>query len=294
MRPELLMPVKKQATPQIVQDVLALAEVHLRLEAIEPWTELELALAYDWAVRVHLGASDNPVKQRPKPSFVEAAEKAEASRSPLRSTLGQGLHTRKTMLAIIASHGTSGATAKLIMTELEARDLHVSRETVQRWLRTAEHDNLIELHTYGRWRMRAPVAGTEPAPRFPDREHIVNLNAQGAARLRAWLARPNGSLTEGRAAFESVSGGGIMVRTRPYQVDEQLCDRILELLRGSGLVGLSPHRIAVTTEVGREAVMTALRALRAAGEAENYGYGAWRSTVKQPLHARDYEEGVGW
>lgn len=35
-------------------------------------TRLELLLAYDWAIRVHLRAGDNTtVRLRPRPSFVE-------------------------------------------------------------------------------------------------------------------------------------------------------------------------------------------------------------------------------
>ena len=50
-----------------------------------------------------------------------------------------------------------------------------------------------------------------------DREHIVDLNAAEVARLREWLARPNGSHGRGRVHFNAVEGGGVMVRTHPYR-----------------------------------------------------------------------------
>jgi hypothetical protein len=60
------------------------------------------------------------------------------------------------------------------------------------------------------------------------------------------------------------------------------------------MIGLSPARLGALAGRDRDDVMAALRMLRAAGEAENHGFGVWRSTVRQPLHAREHEEGVGW
>jgi hypothetical protein len=50
-----------------------------------------------------------------------------------------------------------------------------------------------------------------------DRDHHVQLNATQTADLREWLARPSGSLSDGgRLTVDAVSGGGVLVRTRPY------------------------------------------------------------------------------
>jgi hypothetical protein len=74
MRPELI---TSNAKPDAgtVRAVFQLVEVTADQGAVETWTELELALAFDWAMREHLAASGNPVKRRDKPSFVTAAEK---------------------------------------------------------------------------------------------------------------------------------------------------------------------------------------------------------------------------
>jgi hypothetical protein len=53
-------------------------------------------------------------------------------------------------------------------------------------------------------------------PEAQDHEHVTELNPGGTDKLRAWLARPRGSLSMGRVTFEAVAGGGILVRTRPY------------------------------------------------------------------------------
>lgn len=39
------------------------------LQDVESWTWNERAMAYDWAWRIHLRASDNPVRRRPRPTF---------------------------------------------------------------------------------------------------------------------------------------------------------------------------------------------------------------------------------
>lgn len=60
-------------TPEIVGDMLLLAAVDIPPHIIAVWTPNELALAYDWAAREHLSASDNSVRRRPKPWFIIAA-----------------------------------------------------------------------------------------------------------------------------------------------------------------------------------------------------------------------------
>lgn len=57
-----------------------------------------------------------------------------------------------------------------------------------------------------------------------DREHIVRLNATQAADLAQWLARPSGSMGDGHRLTLDASGGGVLVRTRPFahQADSQL------------------------------------------------------------------------
>lgn len=48
------------------------------------------------------------------------------------------------------------------------------------------------------------------------REHIVQLNPDQRQSLQTWLKHPNGSLRLGRACFEAVQGGGILIRTDAY------------------------------------------------------------------------------
>lgn len=51
---------------------------------------------------------------------------------------------------------------------------------------------------------------------LPDREHIVQLNADERESLRKFLEQPNGSWSARRATVEAVVGGGILIRTKPY------------------------------------------------------------------------------
>ena len=60
---------------------------------------------------------------------------------------------------------------------------------------------------------------------FPDREHIVEVSLADTQKLREWLVRPNGSFPAGnRATLESVVGGSIWIRTRPYRYLERRRD----------------------------------------------------------------------
>ena len=55
----------------------------------------------------------------------------------------------------------------------------------------------------------------------PDREHLVQLNANQVEILRGWLEWPNGSLRiNDRLVLNAVVGGGILVRTDPYRYPE--------------------------------------------------------------------------
>jgi hypothetical protein len=67
-----------ELTAEIVADVLSLIGERAALypSAIAEWTRLELLLAYDWAIREHLAASDNPVRRRDRPRFLDTAGSA--------------------------------------------------------------------------------------------------------------------------------------------------------------------------------------------------------------------------
>jgi hypothetical protein len=90
---QLMEPSIGERTPSMVSAMLALASVQIDAEAMEYWTPIELALAFDWAAREHLIASDNEgIEQRPKPNFVRwAAEVQEVASTVegLRQTPGE-------------------------------------------------------------------------------------------------------------------------------------------------------------------------------------------------------------
>lgn len=68
-RPE-FMANPRALSAESVQLVLGLVNVQVPLRHIHQWCWTERLVAVDYAVRVHLRASDNPVKLRPLPSFV--------------------------------------------------------------------------------------------------------------------------------------------------------------------------------------------------------------------------------
>jgi hypothetical protein len=59
-----------------VSAVLGLVSVDIGPEWIIRWTDNEKIMAYDWAMREHLSASDNPVRRRPKPYLIIDTENA--------------------------------------------------------------------------------------------------------------------------------------------------------------------------------------------------------------------------
>lgn len=71
---------------ETVNDMLSLVGYRLRRTngATLAWTANELLVAYDWAAREHLNASDNPVRRRPRPAgIVEALPAATSGTSAL-------------------------------------------------------------------------------------------------------------------------------------------------------------------------------------------------------------------
>lgn len=63
------------AVREVVRDVLALARVVVPLAEIGTWSRYELIIAYDWAWRRHLVASDHSRRLlRDKPEFVRKGE----------------------------------------------------------------------------------------------------------------------------------------------------------------------------------------------------------------------------
>lgn len=64
---------------ETVRDMLGLVDVKVSAKETDRWTKHELILAYDWAAREHLRASDVLVRRRDKPSFLTTAGNASSS-----------------------------------------------------------------------------------------------------------------------------------------------------------------------------------------------------------------------
>jgi hypothetical protein len=60
-----------EITAQLLHDFLLLTGPAPSPEKLARLSRLERLLAYDWAAREHLRAADHPVRQRPRPSFLE-------------------------------------------------------------------------------------------------------------------------------------------------------------------------------------------------------------------------------
>lgn len=58
------------ASPSTLQDLLLLVDVDVPIGGIVGWTDDQMRAAEKWAGRVHLSASDNPVRVPPMPEFL--------------------------------------------------------------------------------------------------------------------------------------------------------------------------------------------------------------------------------
>lgn len=57
---------------RMVYTLLAMVGANPSSGQVQQWTPIELLVAYDWAIREHLRASDNTtVRRRPKPWFID-------------------------------------------------------------------------------------------------------------------------------------------------------------------------------------------------------------------------------
>ena len=59
-----------EVSASAVVTILSLVSVRAEPDTVKGWTQHERVLAYDWAYRIHLRASDNPVRLRPRPTFI--------------------------------------------------------------------------------------------------------------------------------------------------------------------------------------------------------------------------------
>jgi hypothetical protein len=71
MRIEFLAP-NGEITDEMLSDILSLVGKNPEPALLRALTKYERILAHDWAMREHLRASDNLVRLRPFPSFLEA------------------------------------------------------------------------------------------------------------------------------------------------------------------------------------------------------------------------------
>ncbi len=78
-----------------------------------------------------------------------------------------------------------------------------------------QQDNLAEMRK--RLERASPACVEAMLKEYPmQHEHLAQINLEERMRLQEWMKSPNGSLRFGRVCFEAVVGGGILVRTDPY------------------------------------------------------------------------------
>lgn len=59
--------------PDLVHDALLLVGLDVPVPSMEKWTDIELLMVYDWAMREHLSAADSACRRRKKPALIAEA-----------------------------------------------------------------------------------------------------------------------------------------------------------------------------------------------------------------------------
>lgn len=125
-------------TADAVRDALALAGAEVPAEAIEQWTEGERMMAYDWAMRQYLRASDTAVRRRPKPWFVRVSASG-AGLEAVRSWEGwlASLEGSQRQIGQDLSISISAARRAISALSAENAALNGERDELRRLLRAA-------------------------------------------------------------------------------------------------------------------------------------------------------------
>jgi len=80
---------ERRRDPAFVRDVLTLAGLDVPVEVIAVQTPHDRESAVEWAAKEHLGASDNPVRRRPKPDWIRLFETLDADPEPCQTAVGR-------------------------------------------------------------------------------------------------------------------------------------------------------------------------------------------------------------
>lgn len=128
-------------TPEMIRDLMALVGVQIPVETLREWTRTELVVAFDWAIREHLAASDNAVQCRKKPWFVTVAQEDsvdDPAEARMRERVWQAL-----------SSYPEGSSAAQVLQETEVSQ--ALERSVRVWLGQLETTGRAREFTPGLW-----------------------------------------------------------------------------------------------------------------------------------------------
>lgn len=119
--------------------------------------------------------------------------------------------------ALLALHEPNGG-VQLHIEEGDNRDLEIRIGDNHSLVATVNWEEAGSAGQYAAEQVARAVHRAVLVRVLADRDHSVQLNAIQTADLAQWLTRPNGSMSDGqRLSVDAVSGGGVIVRTRPYK-----------------------------------------------------------------------------
>jgi len=118
-----------ELSAEVVVSVFELISTRLDPDVVEKWTEIELLVAYDYAIRNHLRASDNPTRLRDEPWLVKMAATATKSLSVDLQPTGCVVEHRQAGPAIILGpeHDIGASRVRMAFDEAGMREKRVWR-----------------------------------------------------------------------------------------------------------------------------------------------------------------------
>jgi hypothetical protein len=119
---------ERRRDPAFVRDVLLLVGLNVPVDLIAVQTPGDRERAVEWAGREHLGASDNPVRRKPKPEWISLFEVLEADPEPCQTAVGRWAeHTTRVEASGRVMGANEGITLGLATGAVMAQQLMLSR-----------------------------------------------------------------------------------------------------------------------------------------------------------------------
>ncbi len=164
----------------------------------------------EWADRLERALAQQPAPVAPaRDSLLQTALRNLPQYISKSGLVGPDKHSAMQCFEVLRDALAQQPAAPKINIECETRNNGITGSTSLEVIRVEQEDDGSWTAVTNHWPWKA-------SEKNQDREHIVEVFPNDMERLRKWLSAPNGSLSLDRVTLESVTHGGIFIRTSPY------------------------------------------------------------------------------